>query len=346
MTEPVKKQLIAEVKFLRAFFYFYLVNLFGDVPLTSTTDYRINNRLPRTPASQVYHFILQELNEAQANLSSDFVDGYLKKTSERIRPTKWAASALLARVHLYLKNWAAAEAQATLVLNNMELRLEPDLNRVFLSASKEAIWQLQPMPNSYTTDGYMYILIPLGPDDIIRPVSLRPALLSQFETGDTRLEQWIGHITFPASGTSRDTTFYFPYKYKVGFNPPPSTKEYLMVLRVAEQYLIRAEARAHQGNLDGAKQDLNQIRARAGLPPTAAMTQQEVVEAIWHERQVELFTEWGHRWLDLKRTGAIDSVMIRVAVEKGGTWQPHLKLFPIPQYEIEQNPNLVQNPGY
>jgi hypothetical protein len=347
MTEPVKKQLIGEVRFLRAFFYFYLVNLFGDVPLSTITDYRINNRLTRTPASQIYGLILQDLTESQADLSADFVNGFLTKVPERIRPTKWAAAALLARVHLYLQNWVAAEAQASLVLKNMELMLEPDLNRVFLSSSKEAILQLETQANRNTLDGFTYILRPTGPDAFVRPVSLRPEFRSRFEPGDNRLIQWIGQVTVPASGTFRDTTFYFPYKYKIGYNPPPTTTgEYLMVLRLAEQYLIRAEARAQQGNLSGAKEDLNAIRTRAALPETSAATQQELLEAIAHERQVELFTEWGHRWLDLKRTGAMDSVMTRVAVEKGTEWQPYYKLFPIPQYEIEQNPNLTQNSGY
>jgi hypothetical protein len=67
---------------------------------------------------------------------------------------------------------------------------------------------------------------------------------------------------------------------------------------------------------------------------------------IAHERQVELFTEWGHRWFDLKRTGAIDTVMKNVAIQKGTTWNKNFQLFPIPQTEILANPNLVQNPGY
>jgi hypothetical protein len=346
MTEPVKKQLIGEVKFLRAFFYFYLVNLFGDVPLATTTDYRINNRLTRTSASQIYDLILQDLTEAQAVLSANFVDGYLNKVPERIRPTRWAAAALLARVHLYLQNWVAAEAQATMVLDNIELKLEPDLDGVFLPNSKEAILQLQPKLFLNTMDGYTYVLDNRGPNGIRTPVSLRPAFRSQFEPGDTRLDKWIGQVNIPGTGAFSDTTFYYPFKYKVGFPAPPTTSEYLMVFRLAEQYLIRAEARAHQGNLDGANEDLNNIRSRAGLPATAAATQQNLLEAIAHERQVELFTEWGTRWLDLKRTGAMDSIMTRVAAEKGTEWHPHFKLFPIPQYEIEQNPNLTQNPGY
>jgi hypothetical protein len=119
-----------------------------------------------------------------------------------------------------------------------------------------------------------------------------------------------------------------------------------MALRLAEQYLIRAEARTWLGNLDEAKQDLNKVRARVGLPPTPATTQQEILDAVMHERQLELFTEWGHRWFDLKRTGRMDSVMTRVTAEKGTVWKPHYKLFPIAQEEINRNPNIVQNPGY
>jgi hypothetical protein len=289
---------------------------------------------------------LQDLTEAKADLSADFVDGFLKKVSERIRPTKWAATAMLARVHLYLQNWVAAEAEATLVLNNTGLMLEPDLNRVFLSSSKEAIFQLQPKLNFNTMDGFTYILNNRGPNGGNNPVSLRAIFRSRFELGDNRLSRWFGHVTVPGTGAFRDTTFYFPYKYKIGYNPPSTTMEYLMVLRLAEQYLIRAEARAQQGNLSGAKEDLNAIRARAGLAPTPAATQHEILNAIMNERQLELFTEWGHRWFDLKRTGRMDAVMTSVVAEKRTTWRPQLKLFPIPQYEIEQNRNLTQNPGY
>jgi hypothetical protein len=344
MSAPVKKQLIAEAKFLRAFFYFYLVNLFGDVPLTTTTDYRINNRLSRTPASQVYALIVQDLKDALQDMSPVFVDGYLQNVSERIRPTKWAAAALLSRVYLYLQDWSDAEAQATQLVSHSEFVLEPDLNNVFLFTSKEAIFQLQSTAGGTNTlDGDMYLLDALGLDRIYRPFALRKKFVSLFEPGDARLSKWIGRAVSTSSGTQ--DTLYFPRKYKLRYNPPITT-EYLMVLRLAEQYLIRAEARAQQGNLNGAKADLNVIRLRAGLGQTNASTQTEILNAIAHERQVELFTEWGHRWMDLKRTGAVDSVMTRVAVEKGTTWQPHYRFFPIPQYDINQNPNLVQNAGY
>jgi hypothetical protein len=122
--EGIKKQLLAEMKFMRAFFYFYLVNLFGDVPLPTTTDYRVNRVLPRTPEAQVYALILQDLKEAQADLAPTFVDGFLKKVPERIRPNQMAANAMLARVYLYLQDWPGATAHATKVIDQPEIMLE------------------------------------------------------------------------------------------------------------------------------------------------------------------------------------------------------------------------------
>jgi hypothetical protein len=123
-----------------------------------------------------------------------------------------------------------------------------------------------------------------------------------------------------------------------------------MVLRLGEQYLIRAEARAQQGKVTGAgsaEEDLDAIRTRAGLSPTTASTQAQMLDAILQERRVELFAEWGHRWLDLKRTNTIDQVMSVVAPSKGGVWESYKALYPIPFNELLLNPKLKpQNPGY
>jgi hypothetical protein len=119
-----------------------------------------------------------------------------------------------------------------------------------------------------------------------------------------------------------------------------------MILRLAEQYLIRAEARAQQNNIDGAKTDLNAVRNRAGLLNTTANDKTEMMAAVLHERQVELFTELGHRWFDLKRTKAVDLVMNSVTPIKGGTWQTTDQLYPIPVADIIRNSTLKQNPGY
>jgi hypothetical protein len=116
---------------------------------------------------------------------------------------------------------------------------------------------------------------------------------------------------------------YFPTKYKNDQISPIT--EYSMVMRLAEQYLIRAEARAEQSNITGANSatsDVNAIRARAGIAGTTATTQNDMLQAIADERLRELFTEWGHRWLDLKRTGRALTVLSALNVCYGDVDHP------------------------
>lgn len=117
-----------------------------------------------------------------------------------------------------------------------------------------------------------------------------------------------------------------------------------MVMRLAEQYLIRAEARIQQGKLDDGRNDLDAIRHRAGLPNlSTSLTQPALLLAVEQERKVELFAEWGHRWFDLKRTKRADAVLGPI---KGANWQSTDTLYPIPSDAIRTNANLTQNEGY
>ena len=136
MTDSTKGQLEGEAKFIRAFCDFYLVNLFGDIPLIATTNYQTNAVAARTSSALVYAQIISDLKEAQSLLSDD----YRYSGGERIRPNKWAATALLARVYLFQQDWLDAESQATSVINNTSLySLNPDLNTVFLkTATKQS----------------------------------------------------------------------------------------------------------------------------------------------------------------------------------------------------------------
>jgi hypothetical protein len=347
----VVKQLSGESKFIRAFWHFYLANAYGDVPIVTTIDYTINNRISRSPKADVYQQVISDLKDAQGLLSDNFVDGTdTAITTERIRPTKWAATALLAKVYLYAGQYQDAKDQATQVINKNLFSLSSDLNAVFLANSSEAIWQLAiPLSGGSnngrnTEDGYSFILQG-APDPYYQPQSISHTLINAFEPGDNRRQSWTSYYQ------NGPDTFYFPYKYKVQTAPSGSNTEYTMVLRVAEQYLIRAEAEAKLNNFLGAASDLNKIRNRAGLPDTNANDQATLLAAILHERQVELFTEWGNRWFDLARTGAASSVMGppgNVTAQKGGTWNPnnYQLLFPIPQNERSLNPNLTQNLGY
>jgi starch-binding outer membrane protein, SusD/RagB family len=341
ISATLKGQLLGEAKFIRAFLHFYATNLFGAVPLVTTTNYQTNNTISRTAPTQVYQQIIADLRDAQALLSDNFLDPTGATTSERTRPNKGTAGALLARVYLYQQKWDSAEAEASSVISNVALYGLDSLNAVFLKNDMEGIWELQSIDPGYNTeDGLTYILTsPPGTGNF--SVAISPQLLSAFEAGDNRLAQWIG--AYSGSGQ----TYYFPYKYKQGpYNTTNPVTEYEVVFRLAEQYLIRAEAEAQQGNLSGAATDLNQIRNRAGLGNTTAATQTDMLAAIYHERQVELFTEWGHRWFDMQRTDSINSVMSLVAPQKGGSWAPYKALFPIPLSEIQLNSNLSQNPGY
>lgn len=343
LTPAVKQQLLGEAKFMRAFCYFYLVNLFGDVPLAVTTDWNVNALLARAPQTQVYEQIIGDLKEAQTLLSADYLaPNMLSITSERVRPVKWAVTALLARVYLYTGDYANAEAQATEVINQSSLYGLGELNNVFLKNSSEAIWQLQPVhigTQANTGEGALFVLPDSGPNTLTHPVYLSNHVMNSFEAGDQRRSDWVNSVTVGPD------IYYFPFKYKIGL-VETTTEEYIMVLRLGEQYLIRAEARAQQNNISGAQADLNAIRTRAGLPNTTAGDKASLLTAVMRERQVELFTEWGHRWFDLKRTNTIDAVMNVVAPQKGGSWSPYKAWYPIPQTDIQKNPNLEQNAGY
>ena len=344
LTPAIKNQLLGEAKFMRAFYYFYIVGLFGDAPLVITTDYKVNTLLFRAPKIQVYQQIIEDLKEAQKLLSTEYLDGNLQTytdTKERLRPTKWAATALMARVYLYTGDYINAEAQATMVINNSSLYSLSPLSDVFTMNSPEAIWQLQPVFVGHNTeDGWTFIIPPTGPNEQ-NPAFLSPQLLDKFEAGDLRKTEWIGSIDVAG------TTYHYPFKYKSATLDEPLT-EYLMVLRLGEQYLIRSEARAQQNNISGAESDLNAIRTRASLANSTATDKASMLIAIQNERQVELFTEWGHRWLDLKRTNSIDGIMSIVTPQKnnGAAWKSHQQLYPLPLSDIESAPNLTQNPGY
>lgn len=138
--DNIRTRLTGEAKFVRAFSYFYLTNFFGDVPMVLTVDFNKTKNLSRMPQEQVYQQIIKDLKEAQAALLED----YSAANDERVIPNKWAATLLLARAYLYTGDYVNAAAQATAVINHTALfDLETDLNRVFLTDSREAIWQLK-----------------------------------------------------------------------------------------------------------------------------------------------------------------------------------------------------------
>lgn len=366
LTDSLRAQTIGEAKFVRAFCYFYLVNSFGDIPLVLTTDFTKTALIERTPVADVYTQMISDLEEAQSKLGTD----YAITKGQRIRPNKWAATALLARVHLYLKHWDEAEKNATAVINAGRFTLPAEPDSVFVNNSQEAIWQLMLnainiQPGNVTWEGKNMVpfvrLTSLDPS--VQAIFLDPAifptqasffiptyylsaqLASAFEAGDKRKAKWTDSLPTPAIAPYNGITLYFAFKYKEQQSQAngPIT-QYYVILRLAEQYLIRAEARAQLNNTGGAADDVNTIRERAGLANTTANTREALLDAVAQERRVELFAEWGHRWLDLKRTQKADQVLSQITYKQ--PWQTTQLLYPIPAKEMSDNPHITQNPGY
>ena len=323
-----KRQFRGQALFIRGYIHSLLVSLYGDIPYITTTNYLINNKVSRQSVNEVYDFIISDLIEASELMNDADASG------EHVIPNASVAQALLSRIYLYTEQWELAEATANDLIESHSLEL--DINQVFLKDSEETLWQFKPNGvsdnNTYEANQFVIRFIP-G-----QTYALSDALLASFEPGDLRFTNWTGSLT----SSDGLTTLYFAHKYKVLFDEMAAL-EYSIIFRLTEQYLIRAESRAQLGDIAGALEDLNAIRNRAGLVNSVASTKNELLEAVLQERRVEFFTEHGHRWFDLKRFGVANSVLSSIKAN----WQDTDVLFPIPETELEVNPNLKpQNAGY
>ena len=329
LTQSVKDQLLGEAKFFRAYAYFYLANLYGDVPLQLRDDLHAfeDAALSRMPVQQVYDQIIADLKDAESKMATT----YDATASPRGRANKAAASALLARVFLYQKDYQNAESYATKVLQSSDYGM-PTPDKSFINSSNEVILQLGTQ-TGVTTFGSNYITAATSTPGYTLP----DAVYNSFETApniDLRKTNW----TSPKTVSNK--IYYAITKYKVASG---TGSEYHIVLRLAEQYLIRAEARARLGKITEARTDVDAVRNRAGLAGLSkSLNQTQLLAAIETERLHEFFGEFGHRWLDLKRTERASTVLSPIK----SNWQPTDVLFPIPQAQILINKNLTQNPGY
>ncbi|MBG6109818.1 hypothetical protein IWX84_000679 [Flavobacterium sp. CG_9.10] len=327
LTAADKAQLTGEALFVRALLHFYLTNLYGNVPFITTTNYEQNRVAVRIPVDAVYGNIKADLEQVIQLLPENYL------TTDRVRPNKYAAHALLARVNLYAGLWNEAADEASTVINNTSLYVyEEDLDKIFLKESTSTIWQLASGFSGGNTLESVTFNFTIGPPPLS---ALTNDFMAAFTGSDQRKVHWTESVT---DGTS---IWYHPFKYKN--SNTGTSSEYSIIFRLGEIYLIRAEARAHSGDLTGAREDLNKIRHTAGLADTAALTQAEILDAILKERRLELFTEFGHRFFDLKRLNLIQPVLS--AIKPG--WDVHDVRLPIPETELNLNPNLLpQNLGY
>lgn len=323
-----KNQLEGEALFTRAFIHFYLTNLYGSIPYITSTDYEVNRKIAKTAKEDIYTRASVDLEKAIDLLETNYID------PDRTRPNKWTALALLSRVKLYNGSWNEASNAASSVLNETALYpFESNLNNIFLKGSTTTIWQLSPKGSGFNTNEGTTLIFNSGPPTLS---ALTSNLMSAFESGDLRKSIWTRTI----SNSTNSWSHAFKYKQR---STTSTSVEYSIMLRTGELYLIRAEARARLGELTAALQDLNKIRNNAGLGNSTATTQTEILSAILKERRVELFTELGHRFFDLKRFGLLDAVLEPL---KPG-WNSHQLVLPLPESEINLNQALApQNDGY
>ncbi|GAB3960672.1 RagB/SusD family nutrient uptake outer membrane protein [Spirosoma harenae] len=327
ITDDARKQLTAEAKFFRGLANFYGVYTFGDIPLVTTTDQATNRNISRTAKATVLAAVLADYQVALADLPDDSSTGaaYLSKR---------VVQAALARYYLYQKNWAQAETYASQVIESGKFTIVPDYNTIVIqNFTAESIFEV-----GYTQN-----------DD---PATLNTLFVTRREVIPS--DQVVINLNSTESGT-RSATISFNATQQQGNDNGWTVRKYgiaiennanIVVFRLAEMYLIRAEARAQQGKLTGttgAVADLSVLRTRAKGIAVTATSQADILLAVERERQYELAFE-GHRWYDLVRTGRAQAVMSAFSPN----WNSRYELWPIPQSEILRNPGLqgAQNPGY
>jgi tetratricopeptide (TPR) repeat protein len=322
-----KSRFLGEAHFLRGFIHFYLTNLFGSIPYIDSTDYRVNIEVTRLDEDLVYQKIIEDLLSAKVLLPE------ADSNFENLRPNYWVASALLSRVYLYTKNWQLAFDEASSIITNGSYTLNNELSEVFLKSSTETLWQLDAgMAGNNTREAGTFIFVSGPPPNS----AISSYLINAFESGDARFSNWVNSVT---DGVE---TWYYTFKYKLNI-PTGTTEECSILFRLAELYLIAAEAQVQLGNLSEALNFLNAIRDRASLAPITSLNQNDVLNSIIKERRIEFFSEQGHRFFDLKRTGRTSSVLPPIKPN----WHSTDILFPIPESELILNPNLLpQNEGY
>ncbi len=325
-----KEAFLGEVRAIRAFIYFNLVNVYGPVPLVLSIDYNYTKTLPRASEDEVYKQIIEDLKYAKSVLPLR-IDG-------NIRVNKDAATGLLSRVYLYRQNYNAAIAESTELISSNRYTLATTPNDVFIPQSTETIWGLASANPANRATLEAFDFIPSSSTRIPTYV-ISDSLFKAFETDDLRKSQWI------KSNTVSGNQYPYPYKYKMRTSTGYTDLEKLVMLRLAEQYLIRAEAEARLNTSDfsGAEADINKIRRRAGLPDFSAGNDQSLMlSEIEKQRQLELMCERGQRWFDLKRTKRATEVLSPIKLN----WKATATFYPIPQQQIDRNPFLVQNDGY
>ena len=321
ISDNERRRIIAEATVLRSLAFFDLARTWGNVPLVKAATHAPNqfDGVKQTQAKAVYQEVVNDITSVLGDLS---------ETNDRVHVSRSVAEALLARVSLYLEDWAKAEEYATKVIENPSYALGSINDLINGKLAQESVFELA-YSSSFTNDQSAYWR---SPNDGGRhewgPSKEIVQLLSNPTIGGDR------SAFFTDQSSAQVPDYYVGTLYH-----RPSADDNVILFRLAEAYLIRAEARAkHQNaNLQGAISDLNTIRERSHVAPlNESLSQQAIIQAIEDENRVEFAIE-PHRWFDLVRTGRAVAVL---------GISEHQQLFPIPYNDIEADKDLQQNPNY
>lgn len=357
MDEAQKQQYIGEVSFLRGLTYFYLVQIFGGVPLVDKViTVPESYELGRASVDEIYALIISDLQKAENNLPASY------SGPEIGRATTGAAQGLLAKVYLTRKEYALAKTYLEKVISSGLYDLLPDY--AFLwdlqhENSEESLFEVQykkggtgtgsPFANSFAPRFSENLVVPVGGTGSLNAPTNDMA--AAYEPGDLRKDISMSWGYVNEEGDSIKWKYVEKYR-DVPFADGDSDNNW-PVLRYADILLMYAEVLNELGFEANGKafESLNKVRRRAGLPPLSAdnsnpaykvANQEEFRLAVEHERRVELAFE-NHRWFDLLRTDRALEVMS----SKGYNIGEEDLLCPIPLQVIESNPDkIMQNPGY
>ena len=357
LTETEKTTFAAETKLLRAYAYFQLVQLYGDVPLRTAPVAGVNDvQIDRSPQIEIYNLIIQDLLDAEAGLPT---------TSPQVgRANSFVAKALLARVYLtsagnpmnITANYTLALAKANEVIDG-PYTLADNFADIFKNTTytSESIWEILYLEGT-SNNGMHTLTAPTGNQSAL----LLPSqpFINSFATGDNRSEWGIQDNYITSDGTEFIARPYFnkfidESQLEMKATPSSAQSFYTFpLIRLAEMYLIAAEAENEINGPDAAYPYINKIRLRARVdkndpthvPDLAGLSQDEFREAVLNERKWELYTE-GQAWFDLKRTNTFNKVQMARGNELTVPIGPYNQVWILPDFEILNN-DIPDNAPY
>ncbi len=322
-----KDNVLATAHFMRGYAYFVGAYTYGGIPLVINTSLEENSNIPRASKEDVLAQSLDDFNKAEELIPVlDTNPAFV---------SIWTVYAALARFHLYAENWQLAIDYATVVIDSEEFLLSQDFSDIVL--------------DDFPTGSILEVGYTLNDDPGTSTYGLNNLFEARREVIPSN--QAVLALNSDESGDRRFTMYFDPEEMGgidngwtvAKYGTADQDNNNIIIFRIAEMYLIRAEANVQLNNLEEAEDDINLLRERANSPTIELTNRNQALLLIEDERLYELAYE-GHRWYDLVRTGRVDEVMNNFSAN----WRQAFERWPIPIGEIQNNPALQgdQNEGY